>query len=744
MVKHFKFTSHVNISLRFLLIVPFLIQISVTVGLVGYLSYQNGQKTVNELVAQIMDKTSSVVNQHLNSYLAVPNQLNQMNADAVETGMLNLQNLEVGGRYFWKQMQLHQNLGYNGYLLATGQGAGAGNYTDKKLKTLEIFPKAVKGVSKIYSYATDKQGNKTTLLNTYNYNGLEQPWYTETVKAGKPIWSGIHPWTGAFNSDSIAASANYPIYDKKGKLFAVFGVDLLLSNISNFLEKIQVSKNGVIFIIERNGLLIADSSYTKPYKIVNAQPKRITATDSSSPLIQATAQYLQQKPGNLQLIQDPQQLKFDFQGNYQFVKVTPWRDQLGLDWLVVLAVPESDFMAQIQDNTRNTIFLCLATLVVASLLGIYTSRWIIKPILDLSQASRVIADGNFNKSVELKGINELEILGQSFNHMARQLQESFTALETANQNLERSNTELEQRVEARTLELQATIQELHHTQTQMVQSEKMSALGQMVAGIAHEINNPVNFIHGNLTHIEQYTQDLLALAQLYQDYLPEPPVEIIEKLNEIDFEFLEDDLAKVLKSMAMGTTRIQEIVLSLRNFSRLDEAEVKEVDIHEGIDSTLVILNNRLKAKSDRMGIEVIKEYGKLPLIDCYAGQLNQVFMNILNNAIDALDERDKMRSLDKINTQPSKIKISTVYQDGWISIHITDNGSGIREEDSSNVFNPFFTTKPVGKGTGLGLSISYQIITQKHGGKFYFHSTPGEGTEFVIQLPMSGSLGAG
>ncbi|MEA5553835.1 ATP-binding protein [Anabaena cylindrica UHCC 0172] len=743
MIKRFQFTNHVNISLRFLLIVPFLIQISVTVGLVGYLSYQNGQKTVNELVAQIMDKTSSVVNQHLNSYLAVPNQLNQMNADAVETGMLNLQNLEVGGRYLWKQMQLYQNLGYNGYLLTTGQGAGAGNYADKKLKTLEIFPKAVKGVSKIYSYATDNQGNKTTLLNTYNYNGLEQPWYIETVKAGKPIWSGVHPWTGAFNSGSIAASANYPIYDKNGKLFAVFGVDLLLSNISNFLEKIHVSNNGVIFIIERNGLLIADSSYTKPYKIVNDQTKRITATDSSSPLIRATAQYLQQKPGNLQLIQDPQQLRFNFQGNHQFVQITPWRDQLGLDWLVVLAVPESDFMAEIQDNTRNTIFLCLATLVVASLLGIYTSRWIIKPILDLSQASRVIADGDFNKSVELKGINELEILGQSFNHMARQLQESFTALETANQNLEQSNTELEKRVEARTLELQATIQELHHTQTQMVQSEKMSALGQMVAGIAHEINNPVNFIHGNLTHIEQYTQDLLSLAQMYQDYLPETPVEIIEKLNEIDFEFLEDDLAKVLKSMEMGTTRIQEIVLSLRNFSRLDEAEVKEVDIHEGIDSTLVILNNRLKAKPDRKGIEVIKEYGKLPLIDCYAGQLNQVFMNILNNAIDALEERDKMRSLDEINTQPSKIKISTVYQDGWISIHITDNGPGIRAEDSSNVFNPFFTTKPVGKGTGLGLSISYQIITQKHCGKFYFHSTSGEGTEFVIQLPIGSFQGA-
>jgi PAS domain S-box-containing protein len=299
---------------------------------------------------------------------------------------------------------------------------------------------------------------------------------------------------------------------------------------------------------------------------------------------------------------------------------------------------------------------------------------------------------------------------------------------------------------AKSQELQKTLQELQRTQTQMVQAEKMSSLGQLVAGIAHEINNPVNFIHGNIDHAEEYTQDLLDLITLYQAESPQPSDAIATKLEAIDLDFLRQDLRKLLTSMQIGTERIREIVKSLRLFSRLDESEVKPVNIHDGIDSTLTILQHRLKAQTVRVAgteyhraeIQIIKEYGNLPEVECFAGQLNQVFMNILANAIDALEERDRTRSLTDQNQDPSTIRIITeITENNHVSIHIIDNGLGIPSQIQEKIFDPFFTTKPIGKGTGMGMSISYQIVIEKHRGQLFCHSTPGQGTEFVIQIPI-------
>ncbi|WP_066376999.1 PAS domain-containing sensor histidine kinase [Anabaena sp. CA = ATCC 33047] len=294
---------------------------------------------------------------------------------------------------------------------------------------------------------------------------------------------------------------------------------------------------------------------------------------------------------------------------------------------------------------------------------------------------------------------------------------------------ERKKAEIQLQQQAKSLE--NALRELQRTQTQLIQSEKMSSLGNMVAGIAHEINNPVNFIHGNLIPASEYAHDLLHLVQLYQIHFPYPPAEIQEVLIDIDFEFLQEDLVKLLTSMRVGTQRIREIVLSLRNFSRLDEAEFKQVDIHEGIDSTLMILQNRLKSKPGHPEILVIKEYGNLPLIDCYPGQLNQVFMNIISNAIDALE--------DSFIGEQAQIHIcSEVINSNWVSIKIADNGAGIPVDVVDKLFDPFFTTKSVGKGTGLGLSISYQIVVDRHGGKLSCHSQPGQGAEFMIEIPIS------
>jgi signal transduction histidine kinase len=304
--------------------------------------------------------------------------------------------------------------------------------------------------------------------------------------------------------------------------------------------------------------------------------------------------------------------------------------------------------------------------------------------------------------------------------------------------LETKVIERTQALEEKNTALTQALFDLQQSQLQLIQSEKMSSLGQLVAGVAHEINNPVSFIHGNVTHATQYTQSLIQLLDLYQSEYAHPTAAITTKIEAIDLTFLKQDIQKIFSSMKMGTKRIQAIVLSLRNFSRLDESEFKVADLHEGIDNTLVILASRLKAVDYRPEIQVMKCYGNLPCIECYAGQLNQVFMNLLSNALDALEESGRGLTYEEIERHPYLIKIQTELIDSdQVKITIEDNGSGIPEEIRSRLFDPFFTTKPVGKGTGLGLSISYQIITEKHKGRLYCDSTVGEGTKFYIKIPV-------
>ncbi len=298
--------------------------------------------------------------------------------------------------------------------------------------------------------------------------------------------------------------------------------------------------------------------------------------------------------------------------------------------------------------------------------------------------------------------------------------------------------ELVQQMQVKTVELEKMVTELRQMQLHLIQSEKMSSLGQLVAGVAHEINNPVNFIYGNLNHVEGYTRDLLELVQLYQTHYPTAPTEVRNFINNVDLEFLQEDLPKLLSSMRIGTDRIRDIVLSLRTFSRLDQADVKSVNLHDGIDSTLMILQHRLKPSISRHGIDVVKQYGDLPLVECWAGQLNQVFMNILANAIDALLEFQAqwMESGDPSFQPQIVITTRSLSDRDRVEIVIRDNGPGIPARILPNLFDPFFTTKPVGKGTGLGLSISYQII-ERHGGVLECQSQVGQGATFRIEIPI-------
>ncbi|MBF2027410.1 MAG: ATPase [Oscillatoriales cyanobacterium C42_A2020_001] len=440
------------------------------------------------------------------------------------------------------------------------------------------------------------------------------------------------------------------------------------------------------------------------------------------------------------------------------------------NWSIALVIPTEQVENQL--NALNTLAMVVAgVLAIASMIGVQQLR-LLEQAEDRS-TELAATNSKLQQEVQERQRAEAALL-DSQAELENRVAARTAELATANQVLQTSEAQLKQQA----FQLEQALQELQQTQTHLIQTEKMSSLGQMIAGVAHEINNPVNFIYANLPYAEQYMQDLIQLVKTYQAHYPHPVAAVQQKADAIDLDFLVDDLAKVLESMQMGTERIRQLVLSLRNFSRLDEAEKKEVNIHEGIDNTLLILQNRLKPKPGYLGIQIVKDYSNPYPVECYPGQLNQVFMNILANAIDALEparlveasqpqelsqnsvtvatdrkaiaaeresiSRDRSLLAQEVDAAqavlscplPTILIQTAVAGDEWIEIRIADNGSGMPEEIRRKVFDPFFTTKPVGKGTGIGMSISYQIVVEKHGGQLFCHSAPGAGTEFVIRIP--------
>ncbi|MDX2230863.1 MAG: ATP-binding protein [Leptolyngbyaceae cyanobacterium bins.349] len=666
------------------------------IGLLGttYWSYRElSRQAEAELLASLQVKT-----ENLEGDFNALEYSTETVADAVQT-------LYNAGE---RREQVYSELVYRALQTSPlGTGLGFGQPPDNRL----IIPAR----KLAYPYVARNKQTGTVeppILGEASPENYTASYFTEPIAAGKPMWLEPQSYVeSSLNPPQTLVSTSYslPFYDDQKRLLGVLSQDVELGFLSQKLSVPVMRDAGYFLLVSNQGNLLAYPPM--PQQALDLKP--FPGLNNYQKLWETLQAQLQQG---------------------QKSGVLHWRDRDGKsaywafqripnnDWVVMAVVPESVVLGPVWRFLAAGI---LGAVIGASIVqGIVVFMFVrrlnqrLQPIMD--ECNR-LAEMNTKSEELMNREDELGRLTISFYALLGQV--------TVN----------ERRLRKEMAKSSQALQALQQTQAQLIQTEKMSSLGQLVAGVAHEINNPINFIYGNLPHATDYTKDLLKLVELYEQKYGETDTEIRKYRQDIDLEFLVDDLPKMLESMQIGADRIREIVLSLRNFSRLDEAEMKRVNIHEGIDSTLLILQNRLKASGGAAGIEVVKEYAPLPPVECYVGQLNQVFMNILSNAIDALDQYNQKRSPEDIEANPATITIQTrpATAANAVIVQIRDSGPGIPPAHLHRLFDPFFTTKPVGKGTGLGLSISYQIVVEKHHGTLKCTSEHGKGAEFWIEIPV-------